>query len=171
MFIGAGCKKNKTKTELEKLPAITQSGANTFGCLINGKAWAPNGFHIQPNFFVIVDPGYKDGNVDIRAYRIGDGIREDISLGSDSIKSAGTFKISDYSRAGFYFSKSTANLSKDFCEIFNGGIFRRNGFIKIVKYDLINGIISGEFEIQMINKDCGYGDTIKITNGRFDYKL
>src|SRR6187549_3627890 len=27
------------KTELEKLPAATQTGKSTFGCLVNGKAW------------------------------------------------------------------------------------------------------------------------------------
>ncbi|HYG02766.1 MAG TPA: hypothetical protein VD927_09985 [Chryseosolibacter sp.] len=27
------------KTELEKLPPATQEGKNTFGCLVNGKAW------------------------------------------------------------------------------------------------------------------------------------
>jgi len=29
----------RPKTELEKLPAATQTGAYTFGCLVNGKAW------------------------------------------------------------------------------------------------------------------------------------
>src|SRR5258706_3294540 len=31
----------KPKTELGKLPAATQTGAYTFGCLVNGKAWIP----------------------------------------------------------------------------------------------------------------------------------
>ena len=36
-----GCKKDdpKPKTELEKLPPATQEGKDTFGCLVNGKAW------------------------------------------------------------------------------------------------------------------------------------
>ena len=29
---------NEPKTELEKLPSITQDGQNTFGCLVNGNA-------------------------------------------------------------------------------------------------------------------------------------
>lgn len=61
MFIGAGCKKNKPKTELEKLPPITQTGANTFGCLVNGRTWIPKGFDGKPNFFVIVDPTFNGG--------------------------------------------------------------------------------------------------------------
>jgi len=37
--IFASCKKEKMVEEIDKLPAATQNGANTFGCLVNGKAW------------------------------------------------------------------------------------------------------------------------------------
>ena len=46
----------------------------------------------------------------------------------------------------------------------------RNGFLKITKFDLQNGIVSGEFEVEMFSKN-GCADTLKITKGRFDYKL
>ena len=37
------CKKtNSIDAELAKLPPITQTGANTFGCLVNGVAVTPN---------------------------------------------------------------------------------------------------------------------------------
>ena len=36
------CKKDEPSPE-EQLPAATQTGANTFGCLINGQTWEPNG--------------------------------------------------------------------------------------------------------------------------------
>jgi len=36
------CKKDDIDAELAKLPPITQTGANTFGCLVNGKAVLPN---------------------------------------------------------------------------------------------------------------------------------
>ena len=50
------------KTELEKLPPATQTGKNTFGCLVNGRAWLPtsefgsNGIFVDmsfPNFLSI----------------------------------------------------------------------------------------------------------------------
>ena len=34
----------KPKTELEKLPPATQTGANTAGCLVNGVAFLPKGY-------------------------------------------------------------------------------------------------------------------------------
>lgn len=39
------CRKNDdapAKPE-DQLPAATQTGANTFGCLLNGKPWMPSG--------------------------------------------------------------------------------------------------------------------------------
>ena len=52
------CKKTDSlEAELAKLPPITQTGANTFGCLVNGKAYIPSGYDGQfPNFDVIPDP-------------------------------------------------------------------------------------------------------------------
>ncbi|MEO7801559.1 MAG: hypothetical protein ABIR81_06155 [Ginsengibacter sp.] len=43
-LITASCKKNNTPTDEDQLPPATQTGANTFGCLINGKVWLPKGY-------------------------------------------------------------------------------------------------------------------------------
>lgn len=169
LLTGLSCKKNKHAEE-EKLPAITQTGANTFGCLINGKAWLPAG-HEYPtsNYRVNINP--RDSNVLIRVYRKTSTIREDLYFNSDTIKAIGTYLITDTTRTRNGFHKSTSNLSTDFCNIRYDVMVQRQGFLKITRYDLSNGIISGEFEVSMVNPDCGYGDTIKITKGRFDKKL
>ena len=39
LLLGSSCKKDKLVNEIDKLPPATQTGANTFGCLVNGKAW------------------------------------------------------------------------------------------------------------------------------------
>ncbi|HEX8350347.1 MAG TPA: hypothetical protein VF598_10325, partial [Hymenobacter sp.] len=39
LLLSVGCKKEKT--ELDLLPAATQQGKNTFGFLLNNKAWLP----------------------------------------------------------------------------------------------------------------------------------
>jgi hypothetical protein len=167
-----GCIKNNLPTREDILPPITQTGANTFGCLINGNVWVPKGFSAPfSNYRVIVDPYFVDGNLDIRVYRVKSGIREDLSIASDSIKSVGKYYIFDIARTSCRFYKSSDNFTNEICDIYYGGIFNRSGYINITRYDLINGIISGEFEIKMVNKECGYGDTIKISDGRFDSKL
>jgi hypothetical protein len=167
-LMSSGCKKDKNSLdkELSKLPAITQSGQNTFGCLVNGKAWVPKGSDAsKPNSYIIIDPGYKDGDFSLRTYRIADNLREDYTINSDSIKTTGTYVVNDTTRTRVIYSKATPDLSQIFCKI-----YYRKGFLKIARYDLQAGIVSGEFEFSMVNEDCS-PDTIKVTNGRFDYKL
>ena len=46
-------------TEEEKLPPITEEGANTFGCLVDGEVWLPKGGNpLNPNFDVYYDEEY-----------------------------------------------------------------------------------------------------------------
>ena len=40
---------DQPKTELEKLPPATQTGANTAGCLVNGVAFLPKGYLVTGN--------------------------------------------------------------------------------------------------------------------------
>ncbi len=171
LLMSAGCRKNKPENELDKLPPITQTGAHTFGCLINGKAYIPKGFRFKPNFQVIVDPGFRDGDVSIRTYRIENNTMVTLDISSDSIRAEGTYLIRDRGRTQNLFVKSSDDYSQIYCQVPYGSTHQRKGYLKITKYDLQNGIISGEFEVSMVNKDCGLGDVISITNGRFDYKL
>ena len=43
LLCAASCKKEKI-AEIDKLPAATQTGANTFGCLVNGKVFVSKGY-------------------------------------------------------------------------------------------------------------------------------
>ena len=50
---------DNSKTELEKLPPATQTGANTFGCLLNGSAFLPgNGQNTLDCVYQFVDGEY-----------------------------------------------------------------------------------------------------------------
>lgn len=49
------CKKESTlEMELAKLPQATQTGQNTFGCLVNGKAWVAQ----NKDCFILCDPSF-----------------------------------------------------------------------------------------------------------------
>ena len=174
-----GCKKSTTDTpvtNIETLPPITQNGANTFGCLLNGKIWLPKGFDGNfTNSRINIDPTFMDGDLTVRVYRIIDGIKYTMTISSDSIKSTGTYLFKTLSRAKFRFGKYKSDLSIEYCNTDNGNLGGNpnnvEGFIKITRYDLVNRIFSGEFELAFNNDDCGYGNQIKLSGGRFDYKL
>ena len=173
VLMSAGCRKHKNnlETELAKLPPATQVGANTFGCLVNGKAWTPKGWDgRQPNFFVIVDPSYRNGDFSLRTYKLNNDTYENYTINSDSIRSTGTYIISDVANTRVIFTKGNADLSQITCKIYYNGNYNRKGFLKISRYDLQSGIVSGEFECTLYDRAITC-DTIKITHGRFDYKL
>jgi len=173
----AACKKSNTEpTELSKLPPATQVGANTFGCLINGKVYIPKGFDGRfVNSRIDIDPGFEDGGLTILVYKISNGIREDITLASDSIKKVGTYELKTRSKTYFILQKNKVDFTGKYCYVFSsylaGNPNNIYGFLKITRYDLLNRVFSGEFEISFNSPDCGYGDPVKITQGRFDYKL
>ena len=164
--IVAGCKKDK---KAEQLPPATQTGANTFGCLINGVVYTPKGFKLnKPNFEMIVDPGFNDGSLSVSVFKIGNELETYFALGSDSIKNVGFYPVDR--NTGFRFAITTKGVASLICQTLHpdGNASGKTGFIKITRYDLINRVISGEFEFEFTNPDCGLGNPIKITQGRFD---
>jgi hypothetical protein len=167
ILMSPGCKKNKDSLEnqLSKLPAITQTGQHSFGCLVNGKAWVPKGWDgRKPNLDIIADPGYF-GNLDIRAYRYVNNKRESISISSFDITAPGTYIINGINRIWVNYGSEMSN-----CFFLQDSTNYKNGFLKINKYDFQTGIVSGEFECKLFDSSISC-DTIRITNGRFDYKL
>lgn len=174
-----GCKKSTTDTPVtntETLPPITQNGANTFGCLLNGKVWLPKGFDGNfANSRINIDPTFMDGDLTVRVYRIVDGIKYTMTITSDSIKTTGTYLFKTLSRAKYRFGKYKSDLSVQYCDSDNGNLGGNpsniQGYVRITRYDLSNRIFSGEFELSFNNTACDLGTTIQITNGRFDYKL
>ncbi len=170
--IAAACKKNNITTNdpnnVPGLPPTTQSGANTFGCLVNGVPWVPQGSNGTNNLSIDYDPGFNNGIFSISAQRIlsvnqttsiGIGIRDSLNFVTPPKK----YILSRNSLFGVYYHD------------FNGCMFgyfdstiSKEGWLLISTYNKNNGIISGTFEATLIKNAC---DTIRITKGRFDFKF
>jgi hypothetical protein len=162
----SACKKEKIDT----LPPITQEGNNSFGCLINGKVYVPKGFNQYiPNFQILIDPTWNGGSVDIRVFSKEGDLNRKLDIYSDNMSSTGLYLIG--TRTDFEYSIYSNRLSGHICVTPSFSGLSRKGFVKITRYDLTNRIISGEFEFHFVNPDCGIGDSIHITQGRFDNKL
>jgi len=158
--------KPKEPNPNDQLPPITQTGANTFGCKVNGKVWIPAGkpSTFQSNLFVLYDEGYG-GNLDIRTYR-GDGNNGDyLSLNGFDIYGESTFMINNTNPE---LLRQKISFINSICSYNYDETFYRNGYITISKLDRQKGIISGTFECTMKKEGC---DTLKITEGRFDLKM
>lgn len=161
------CKKKDPHPE-SRLPPATQSGANTFGCLVNGEAWTPQGYTGAPNFNVSYDRSATGGVLDVRAYRIyGQGATDFqyIILFASQINGAGSysFRSPQYTRASFDDAKSNCYWSTR-----DSTVTYRRGTLTITRLDLTAGVISGTFDFTLYKPGC---DSIKVTKGRFDKKL
>ena len=161
-------------TPADPLPPATQTGANTFGCLLNGQPFTPSGFDGTPNFLVLYDPGFQGGNLDVRVYRNTDKAanKQAIIFGGDQISKAGTYVIKtpiDLSKPGPYTASFSDFRNSSPCNIysFNPGTTTEGQFT-ITRLDLRAGIVSGTFEFTLAQPGC---QTIVVTQGRFDKKI
>jgi hypothetical protein len=163
LLLVVSCRK-RNQTEVEKLPAETQTGANTFGCLINEVAWTPSGGGIFDRVLtVIYDPTFQGGSLSIRAKRmIANGQTTSITLNGDSINTVGSFPL-------FLHSKFVVVHSDQVnCSFHTYYDTPTSGVLNITKFDMNARIISGTYSFVISTTACG---TIKATEGRFDVKF
>ncbi|MFH6985926.1 hypothetical protein [Marinoscillum luteum] len=140
-------------TELEKLPPLTTSGENTFGCLVNGVAFVVTNTSQQVAIFqqgqLQFGASMDDGNLNESIYMIlGDPLTENEIYYFTESRNNSEYQGRDGSFICFYEFEDTYEGSLTFSRI-----------------DRTNFIISGTFEFSTVTADC---DTVKITDGRFD---
>lgn len=167
VFCFAQCKKNKPDNN--GLPAATQEGKNTLGFLLNGQPWAPQGNSGTGNLSIDFDQGFNNGILGIVAYRtISASDKTQFILGiADSLN----FKTAPFTLITKKKSIGGLNFStKNYCDILHTDTtIYESCKINITKLDRTSRIVSGTFEGILYKQLCG--DTIKITDGRFDMKF
>ena len=162
------CKKQNIDP-LSQLPLITQTGEDTFGCLVNGKAVTLKnggflngstfgGAHIGNNIFLI---SFYSNDTNTPGFAF--------SIDSLNVVEGTTYVLSKDKAIGFSSAQYNANLNAtpplpDFST--NEKV---TGSLTITKYSLYNGatVLAGIFNYNAVDAK---GDTVKITNGRFDFR-
>ena len=163
------CKKDVAPTD--QLPAATQTGANTFGCVINGEGWVPNGESTIP-ITRPINGGYDVPNkiVYLRLYSSNGA---NMYLYVKNVAEAGRYFLNKdtYPRPtaispenyGLYTIDGATIDDPDYNYITTSQI---TGYIDFTVVNPITTQLSGTFEFEGI--DFPSGKKIKITNGRFD---
>jgi hypothetical protein len=152
---------------IDQLPPATQTGAGTFGCLVNSQPWTPLGNNGYSNYSVSYDPTYRKGTLNVGCYRyIGKGANDVQILGfaSDSIQHPGTYPLTIPKRQEGVFK----DLTKTTCQFPGGDPYYRRGTLTITRLDKQAGVIAGTFAFTLWQPGC---DSVRVTQGRFDYKL
>ena len=143
---------DKPKTELEKLPPATQTGAQTFGCLIDGKAFVvsntSNQTAIYPGGVLQIGGSIDNSDMDVNIILR---ISESISINTN------------YSLTNIPFNQSLFINNGNGCYYDFANTI--SGSVTITNFDQTNFIISGTFNFSTETNEC---ENIIITNGRFD---
>ncbi len=153
--------------EIEKLPPATQTGADTFGCLVNGKALTPRGYFLSGpilqceyqllnggNYFVLSCQDQKSFSDGIHVVRLrSDNLvleQKVYSLTENNVdgKSSGLFEIYSKGMVNQY-STNTIDL----------------GELTITHLNEQEQIISGTFWFDANNDK---GEKVEVREGRFD---
>jgi hypothetical protein len=160
------CKKDE-KTELEKLPPLTTYGANTLGCLINGKAWPASINLEEQGGDIWFQNFYYNGRLTVDCFYDKDflnpGISQRVYFRTNDITGQGLYKISFEDVTNDYFAVYT-----QYNQYRTGDVINRNGhaIINIVRFDTIKHVVSGTFQFTLFDeKGLSY---VNVEQGRFD---
>lgn len=150
-----------------ELPEITDTGENTFGCLINGEVWTANGppgcWNCGPNPKARLDDSpHRNDFLSLGARNAYTGViaqnLDIVLIITDSFEIEKPIPLNKTynGRIGFW-------NELDDCILIESDS-TTNAYVQINKYDKENGIVSGIFE-GTLSDTC---QTLEITNGRFD---
>ncbi len=162
-FVISCCSKddNVPKTELEKLPPPTQTGANRIGCLLDGKAFLPGYYNnsticfyqfVDGNYYFAVSLNNRDHDNNI--------IGIDLGINGKKLTEGETYQLLE-----FLPNNASASYIYGLFESTTDNVY--TGELTITKLDEINHTVSGTFWFDV--KDT-YGVVHQIREGRFDFQ-
>jgi hypothetical protein len=178
-------KDDNTQNQQDQLPPITQTGANTAGCIINGKVLIPkNGSQAiggPPIYGMNVNAG-----INFSEPIIGDDYWQlEIANKRDPNSAGIVLWIKDMQQGigNYPINQSNGELYADgpnnnqiIAGIKENGVQKtywsgnNAGTITITRFDYLNGIRSGFFNVTLYNKD-NPTEIIQVTDGRFDINV
>ena len=174
IFSVSCCSKDDDRTPIEKLPAATQTGANTAGCLVNGVAFLPKG---SSQFGPILSCFYQQ---DIDGFHFGLSINnkenstlyKTVQFATNPLKLDENITYNLVSKISNVNNTYISNFGEYFIISFNGDVKYTTtnvsiGELKITKLDTEQKIISGAFWFDAVNAK---GEKVEVREGRFDMR-
>ena len=172
----------ENKDPQEQLPPITQTGANTFGAIVDGKTFVPKtsytftpGSSERKGLQILRGENFIKSNGDdkwiIKANNYKDSPETYIYIYIPTLKNNMKNHIVGLSDADENSNLSNAHIYS-LIDLGNRQYrsFENSGELNFSKIDITNGIYSGTFYTKLKNKD-DENDIIEITDGRFDINL
>ncbi|MEZ4856437.1 MAG: hypothetical protein R2812_08200 [Gelidibacter sp.] len=157
------CNKNDDQpaNPIDQLPPATQTGANTFGCLLDGEVFLPDNLPNSTNcFYQLVNGGYY---FTVRATNYQSDLKV-ISIKTAQLQIAEglTYNLYEEYISGNAFGNYTFNSNENYTSHTN------TGELTITKLDFDNNIVSGTFFFDIEDQN---GVVHEIREGRFDMQF
>lgn len=171
LFLLTSCDKDKDDDKptnpIDQLPPATQTGANTFGCLLDGEVFKPGNTHNSYQcFYQYVNGGY---HFNVSANKTSNNILKGIVIGTIKLEIIQGQTLNLYERIEGNAFGSLSNLDDNTGSYqFNETSIINTGELKITKLDFKNNIVSGTFWFDV--KD-DKGVLHQIREGRFDMQF
>ncbi|MFC2110318.1 DUF6252 family protein [Bacteroidota bacterium] len=177
LLVFSSCDYQDLKQELQyELPAITETGENTFGCVVDSEVLIPRkgvvGNHTFSRTPVEMPLSYtlsSSGILLIEAGNYEAGNNDGISL---TIKGLEGLANNHYVLGQIREYKYLEDLGYSYAAISkNNNIYfstEKSGSIRVTRFD--EEVLSGTFQFVAVNKD-DETDIIEVYNGRFDINL
>ena len=174
LFTFCSCKKQKPSNPIDQLPPATDTGANTFGCLVNGEAviiHKPFG-DFSPDFgceYQLIYHTVTGYSFNVHALDEVDGCHiKGVAIGLDSIQlQEATYLLNtpfvNYGRHGLVNIANGCPPSPLLMYATDSAV---TGQVTITHFDQQKQIVSGTFYFDAVETTTG--DTVHVTDGRFD---
>ncbi|TVQ78087.1 MAG: hypothetical protein EA358_05425 [Flavobacteriales bacterium] len=171
------CQKDDTSNPPlpDELPPITQTGEQTFGCLLNGEVWVPKHYSnsiVNPP--VVLQASWDRWNGDIFSIIAYHRRKDDSSI--NETMAIYTFPDFIGDTAYFEYNETGRRVTYYYTPYKNGpfnvyrSIATNRSWVYLSRFDTINRIASGTFSIDLLNIEDNQ-DTISIREGRFDVRF
>jgi hypothetical protein len=154
-------------SELDKLPPATQTGANTFGCLLDGVAFKPGITNNSYNCFYQFVNGEYYFNVNASNQKYG--ILKGIGIGTEkkTISEGQTLNLFERINGNAYGTYYVGNSNTGLDDLMYTSTYN-TGQLIITKLDFTHNIVSGTFWFNVIDSQ---NVVHHITDGRFDMQF
>ena len=148
------------------LPPATQTGARTFGCLVNGQAWVPEGKPLDNYSVILYEPSINSPSGAQFNIQVSRNTKrfEYINLFCGPIipqKRLYAMSLGKFEAMGAY-----DGFYGDYSSVYN--LTYLAGQVELTRVDEQAGVVAGTFWFTALRPG---GDTLKVTQGRFDYKF
>ena len=155
------------------LPAASQVGANTFGCLVNGQLWEASNTRTLDGRVLTPTAHYQHGELRLDAFRRlqVEGPITTVSLRAAHISGLGVYELGGPADA----AGRTATLVTGDRQLAYAAAF---GTLTVTRFDTTGAhpVVAGLFELRTnlapgSPRAAGFPSAVRVTQGRFDIEL